>query len=76
MGNATEPCVVCGNETAVGGPSFFDRHEVTTRAGTVAYLCASCAAEEAARHQRPKLSPEEVTRFVNDASLMFKVGDH
>jgi alpha-D-ribose 1-methylphosphonate 5-phosphate C-P lyase len=39
-----EPCLVCGEETAVGSVFFFDRRVVEDPDGTRAYLCSSCIA--------------------------------
>lgn len=75
MVEAHEPCAVCGQETAVGSRFFFDRRVVAARRGTT-YVCEPCADAEATRHRRVRLTGAEMTRFVNDANLMFKVGDH
>ena len=37
-----EPCLRCGEETAVGSYFFSDRHSVDLEAGTKGYLCAEC----------------------------------
>jgi hypothetical protein len=39
-----EPCLVCGEETAVGSVFFSDRKVVEDPDGTRAYLCSSCVA--------------------------------
>jgi hypothetical protein len=39
-----EPCLACGEETAVGSVFFSDRHVVDGADGTRAYLCSTCVA--------------------------------
>jgi hypothetical protein len=39
-----EPCLSCGEETAVGSVFFSDRHTVDSPDGTRAYLCSECIA--------------------------------
>jgi hypothetical protein len=39
---AEEPCLKCGEETAVGSYHFCDRHDVHLADGTRVYLCADC----------------------------------
>ena len=39
-----EPCVSCGEETAIGSLFYFDRHTVENPDGTRAYLCSACIA--------------------------------
>lgn len=41
-----EPCLRCGEETAVGSYFFSDRHTVDLEAGTKRYLCAECVKRE------------------------------
>ncbi|MGZ6266642.1 MAG: hypothetical protein ACXWN4_07040 [Candidatus Limnocylindrales bacterium] len=38
-----EPCLSCGEETAVGSCLFSDRNRVDLEAGAKGYLCAECA---------------------------------
>lgn len=38
-----EPCLECGEETAVGSYFFSDRDEVELPNGTRGYLCSECA---------------------------------
>jgi hypothetical protein len=37
-----EPCLVCGEETAVGSVFFSDRRDATLPDGTRGYLCSEC----------------------------------
>jgi hypothetical protein len=39
-----EPCLGCGEETAVGSVFFSDRHVVEDPDGLRAYLCSACVA--------------------------------
>jgi hypothetical protein len=41
-----EPCLSCGEETAVGSYFFSDRHRVDLEAGAKGYLCAECVRRE------------------------------
>ncbi len=47
MSEPQEPCRRCGDETAAGSPRFSDRTTETAPNGSRAYLCQSCATEEA-----------------------------
>ncbi|MFI5258084.1 MAG: hypothetical protein ACHQ01_00515 [Candidatus Limnocylindrales bacterium] len=37
-----EPCLVCGEETAVGSVFFSDRHAAELPDGTRGFLCSAC----------------------------------
>ena len=39
-----EPCLGCGEETAIGGVFFSDRKVIEDPDGTRSYLCSSCVA--------------------------------
>ena len=39
-----EPCLSCGEETAIGSIFFSDRHENEGPDGTRVYLCSECVA--------------------------------
>jgi hypothetical protein len=39
-----EPCLGCGEETAIGSVFFSDRKVIEDPDGTRAYLCSSCVA--------------------------------
>ena len=39
---SAEPCLSCGEETAIGSCFFSDRHRVDLEAGAIRYLCAEC----------------------------------
>jgi hypothetical protein len=42
-GSHNEPCLQCGDETAIGSPRFSDRHSVDLP-GVRGYLCGECLA--------------------------------
>jgi hypothetical protein len=52
--SADEPCLGCGQETAIGGVFFFDRREIDRSDGTRAFLCSEC---QAMAHQARKGQP-------------------
>jgi hypothetical protein len=41
---AEEPCLSCGEPTAVGTSFFLDRHDAKLADGTKVFLCADCQA--------------------------------
>jgi hypothetical protein len=63
-----EPCVGCGEETAVGSVFFSDRHVVEDPNGTRAYLCSVCIARiRAAGHH-------EALTSMSDLSNLYAIG--
>ena len=52
--NAVEPCVSCGEETAIGSVFFSDRRSVARPGGTPLFLCSEC---QARAHQARKGKP-------------------
>ena len=64
---ATEPCVVCGNETAEGSDLNATRRRFERPDGRDLFLCAVCR-NAAARGGEP-LSEDELRDFVWRASL-------
>lgn len=68
----SEPCAVCGEETAVGSMFFSDRHAVEKTDGTRAYLCGPCNARvrSAGKGKKGKpLTDEELRSLVENGSL-------
>jgi hypothetical protein len=51
-----EPCISCGEETAVGSIFFSDRHTVDGPDGTRTYLCSECIARIHSAGHREGLS--------------------
>jgi hypothetical protein len=39
---ASEPCALCGDDTAAGGPLYSDRHVLQFTEGVRTYLCSAC----------------------------------
>jgi CRISPR/Cas system-associated protein Cas10 (large subunit of type III CRISPR-Cas system) len=58
--SASEPCAVCGEETAVGAVFYSDRHTIEHADGRRTYLCTLC--HERVRSSRPgkRLTDDEV----------------
>jgi hypothetical protein len=65
---ASEPCVVCGEETGLGHAQYLGRREVKGRDGSARFLCAECQARSrpARRHE---LSDEERRRLDEHAAM-------
>ena len=67
--SAIEPCVGCGEETAVGSVFFSDRHEVERSDGGRVYLCSLCDARVRLSRKGPRLTDEEVRNIVENGSM-------
>lgn len=56
-----EPCLVCGEETAVGSVFFSDRDVVQAADGSRGYLCSACVARiRRAGHSDTLANPSSV----------------
>jgi hypothetical protein len=66
---ATEPCLACGEETAVGSIFFSDRHGVEQSDGTRTYLCTLCDARIRSSRKGKRLTDEEVRDIVENGSM-------
>ena len=66
---AIEPCVGCGEETAVGSVFFSDRHQVDRSDGSRAYLCSLCDARVRLSRNGRRLTDEEVRSVVENGSM-------
>jgi hypothetical protein len=62
-----EPCLGCGEETAIGSVFFSDRHVVDGADGTRAYLCSACVARVRAAGHDDKLAG---VRTVGDLAMI------
>jgi hypothetical protein len=61
-----EPCVSCGEETAVGSVFFSDRRTIHEAGGATSYVCALCDQRvAAARHRSP--AGDEPPRLLDGA---------
>ena len=67
--SAREPCLGCGEETAVGSIFFSDRHTVEHSNGTRAYLCTLCDARIRSSRKGRRLTDEEVRDIVENGSM-------
>ena len=54
-----EPCVSCGEETAIGSVFFSDRREGVLPDGTRGYLCSDCV-RELRRHHGDAISDSKL----------------
>lgn len=55
-----EPCLMCGEETAVGSVFFSDRHAAELPDGTAGFICSECVARVRARAHREGISDERL----------------
>jgi len=71
--NAQEPCVGCGEETAVGSVFFSDRRAIDRSDGVRVFLCSEC---QAAAHHARKGEPlsEEDLQIIAGNGLMIGAG--
>ena len=67
--SAREPCVGCGEETAVGSVFFSDRETVERSDGTRTYLCTLCDARIRSSRKGKLLTDEEVRSVVENGSM-------
>ncbi len=66
--SAREPCVGCGEETAVGSVFFSDRFAVPGKDGAPSYLCSICDARVRSSRKGRRLTDEEVANAVRNGS--------
>lgn len=66
---AKEPCVGCGEETAVGSIFYSDRHVVDHADGRQSFLCTLCDARVRSSRQGTRLSDDEVRGLVENGSI-------
>jgi hypothetical protein len=66
---AKEPCVGCGEETAVGSIFYSDRHGIEHDGGRRSFLCALCDARVRSSRRGTALTDEEVRRMVENGSI-------
>jgi hypothetical protein len=55
----TEPCTICGEETAVGSALYWDRHVRRQPDGMVVYRCEECEERTQAVQEDP--APEQTS---------------
>ena len=66
---STEPCLGCGEETAVGSVFFSDRR-IVERADGRMYLCSLCDAAVRLSRRGRRLTDEEVRNLVENGSAI------
>ena len=65
---AKEPCVSCGEETAVGSVFYSDRFAVHDEADEPAWLCSLCLSKlRAVKGNR--LTKEQVRNFIQNGTM-------
>jgi hypothetical protein len=73
MGNAEsrakDPCIGCGEPTAVGTLRYSDRRAIDHSDKSRSYLCSLCDARVAAARRGKRLSDDEVRRLIESGSM-------
>jgi hypothetical protein len=69
VNEAAEPCVSCGEETAVGSPLFSGRRRIEKLPASAVFLCEVCDAQIAATRSGKPLTDDQVRRFVDGGSM-------
>jgi hypothetical protein len=67
--DASEPCLRCGDETAVGSPLFSGRRHVEHKGGS-AFLCQACDEQLAGSRRGKRLTDDEVRKLVDAGSAV------
>jgi hypothetical protein len=68
-GTTREPCLVCGEETAVGSAFYSDRRVVDGSDGSRTFVCTSCVQRAVARRHGRRLTDEELRDMVDNGSM-------
>ena len=63
-----EPCISCGEETAVGSVFFSDRLKIPRYGRPDTFLCVLCDSKIRASHKPPRLTEEDVAALTRNAS--------
>jgi hypothetical protein len=71
--NGEEPCVGCGEETAVGSVFFSDRRDISRSDGARVFLCSDCQARAHRARKGAALTDDDL-RTIADNGLMIGVG--
>ena len=64
-----EPCLVCGEETAVGSVFYSDRWTVDRADGSPSYLCSLCGARIGSSARGKRLTDDELHNLVANGSV-------
>jgi hypothetical protein len=65
----TEPCVVCGEETAIGSSLYSDRRVVDQPDGARIHLCTLCLGRVADGHRGKRRTDEQIRNLVENGSM-------
>jgi len=65
----SEPCLVCGEETAVGSVFYSDRWTVTRHDSSPGYLCSLCGARVGSSAKGRRLTDDELRSLVANGSV-------
>jgi hypothetical protein len=68
-GTTREPCLACGEETAVGSAFYSDRRVVDQSDGLRTYVCSTWVQRAAARRRGRRLTDEELRDMVDNGSM-------
>jgi len=67
---AAQPCMRCGEETAVGSVFFSDRQLIELRQGGHAYLCSLCNAQIRGSRRNRQRTEDEVRKLVDMGAIL------
>ncbi len=79
MTKSSEPCISCGDDTAVGSPFYFDRRVLDPDGPNRSYMCSSCVERiMTGRRRHPPMSEKERLELENAAAAFggFAPGGH
>ena len=68
--SAEEPCMACGQETAIGSMFFSDRRETAISDGTRAYLCSDCQAMAHRARKGQPLTDDELRTIAKNGLVI------
>ncbi len=64
-----EPCLVCGEETAIGSVFYSDRWIVSRADGSTAHLCSLCGARVGSSANGRRLTDDQLRTLVANGSV-------
>jgi hypothetical protein len=68
---AKEPCIGCGEETAVGSIFYSDRHPIDQADGRRTHLCTLCDARIRSSGRGRRLTDDQVRSLIANGSMAF-----
>ena len=71
MAEQPEPCVSCGENTAVGSPFYFDRTAIEPDANGPRYMCSDCVERILASRPGKRPLTDEERRALERGALAF-----